>query len=58
MMDSAIQGLSKGFMDYPNDPIMPVVNNSIKKAVESVQKMSAAEQLKLVALTENQMRIL
>jgi len=45
-------------MDYPNDPIMPVVNASIKNAVESVKKMSADEQLKLVALTENQMRIL
>ena len=42
MLDSAIQGLSQGFMDYPNDPILPVVTQSIHKAVERVQKMTPA----------------
>jgi hypothetical protein len=30
MLDSAILGLSKGYMDYENDPIMPIVQNYIK----------------------------
>lgn len=39
-MDSAIQGLAKGFMDYPNDPILPIVQQSIRQAVEKVNNMS------------------
>lgn len=30
MLDSAIIGLSKGYMDYQNDPILPIVQDYIK----------------------------
>jgi len=29
MLDSAIDGLSKGYMEYANDPLLPLVVESI-----------------------------
>jgi hypothetical protein len=40
MMKVAIEGLSKGYCDYANDPIMPLVRNVIKNRVEKVQAMT------------------
>jgi len=36
MMKVAIEGLSKGYCDYQNDPIMPLVRKVIAKRVEEV----------------------
>jgi len=40
MLDSAIEGLSKGFMEYPNDPILPIVQSSIRNAVKEINNYS------------------
>lgn len=56
MLDSAIEGLSKGYMDYANDPILPLVQQSIRSSVESLNKLSATEQAKLQALTKEQLQ--
>lgn len=56
MLVSAIDGLSKGYMDYAIDPILPIVKESIKKSVKKVNDLSEAEQAKLIAVTEDQLR--
>jgi hypothetical protein len=33
MLDSAIEGLSKGKMDYASDPLLPLILASIRKNV-------------------------
>lgn len=58
MMAVAIEGLSKGFCDYKNDPIMPMVRQVINKRVAQVQAMSQEEQSALVCLKENQLKSL
>eukprot|EP01016_Furgasonia_blochmanni_P020168 TRINITY_DN224_c0_g1_i14.p3 TRINITY_DN224_c0_g1~~TRINITY_DN224_c0_g1_i14.p3 ORF type:complete len:239 (-),score=112.71 TRINITY_DN224_c0_g1_i14:360-1076(-) len=56
MLDSAINGLSKGFMDYQNDPILPIVQGVVKRHVEKLAKLSPQEQGKLLALTDYQLQ--
>ena len=46
MLDSAIEGLSKGFMDYNNDPILPLVQSIIEKHVHKFANLPEAEYLK------------
>ena len=46
MLDSAIEGLSKGFMDYSNDPILPLVQSIIKKNVDKFANLPEAEYIK------------
>lgn len=58
MMAVAIEGLSKGYCDYQNDPIMPMVRQVISKRVAQVQAMSQEEQSALVCLKENQLKSL
>lgn len=41
MLTSAIEGISKGFMNYENDPVLPIVKNSIKKRVEEFNGLTA-----------------
>jgi hypothetical protein len=31
MLQTAIEGLSKGFMDYSSDPLLPLILENIKK---------------------------
>lgn len=54
MLDSAIEGLAKGKMDYANDPLLPLILESIKKNVSQFSTLSAAEQAKIVSLTKEQ----
>ena len=35
-----ILGLSKGYMDYAIDPVLPIVKQSIRNSVEKINKMS------------------
>jgi len=58
MLDSAILGLSKGYMDYENDPIMPIVQNYIKTNASKYSDLPLEEQRKLVSLTEAQIQSL
>lgn len=54
MLDSAIQGLRAGKMEYVNDPILPMVLNVVQREVAKLKSLSAEEQSKLVALTAYQ----
>jgi hypothetical protein len=45
-------------MNYPNDPILPIVSASIRRAVKKNNSFSDEQQLKLIALTENQFTLL
>lgn len=56
MLDSAIEGLRKGFMDYSNDPILPLVQGVVQREVQKIQSLSPEEQGKLVSLTEYQVQ--
>lgn len=58
MMAVAIEGLSKGYCDYQNDPIMPMVRKVISERVAGVQAMSQEEQSALVCLKESQLKSL
>ena len=70
MFESALIGLSKGVMEYENDPILPIVNNYIKVNTAKYSNISADEyifyqkvwfltrQRKLVSLTESQISTL
>lgn len=55
MFDSALEGLSKGVMEYNNDPILPLVMTVVKEKAASFQKLSKEEQIKLISLTNNQL---
>eukprot|EP01017_Pseudomicrothorax_dubius_P004775 TRINITY_DN1104_c0_g1_i2.p1 TRINITY_DN1104_c0_g1~~TRINITY_DN1104_c0_g1_i2.p1 ORF type:complete len:443 (+),score=145.24 TRINITY_DN1104_c0_g1_i2:74-1330(+) len=56
MLESAIEGLRKGYMDYQNDPILPLVRQNIAREVSRLKALSQTEQSKLVALTESQIQ--
>jgi len=58
MLDSAITGLSKGVMEYDNDPILPIVQKFIKKSVENYSGLPEAEHKRLVSLTDSQIQSL
>jgi len=58
MFESALTGLSKGTMEYSNDPIMPIVQNYIKTNASKYSNLPIEEQRKLVSLTETQIQSL
>jgi len=58
MFDSALIGISKGQMTYENDPLIGIAQETIRTEVAKVTSLSEAEQLRLVALTDNQMKVL
>jgi len=58
MLESAINGLAKGYMDYEGDPILPLVQKVIRRNVEKFTKLSAEEQKKLLSLTDSQLSTL
>ena len=37
MLDSAIEGLSRGVMEYNNDPILPIVRDVVRRHVKKVE---------------------
>lgn len=43
ILQTAIESLAKGYCDYANDPIMPLVRAKISEKVQEVQKMSEQE---------------
>jgi hypothetical protein len=53
MFDSALIGLSKGKMEYENDPILPLVLSTIEKEVQRIQSLSPKEQTDLISLTKD-----
>lgn len=55
-LDSAIDGLSKGYMDYQNDPLLPLILSSIEANVKKITTLSAQEQAKLIGLTAEQLK--
>lgn len=55
MFDLALEGIANGKMDYSKDPILPKVLETINKTVDKFNKISKAEQDKMVSLTEEQL---
>jgi len=58
MFDSALEGLSKGYMDYNNDPILPLIQNYVKSEMQRYSSLSAEEQSRLISLSEAQIQAL
>lgn len=58
MFESALTGLSKGYMDYTNDPILPLVKNYVQREMERYTNLSPEEQVRLIALSEAQIQAL
>lgn len=55
-LDSAIDGLSKGFMDYDNDPLLPLILSSIENNVKKITSLTPQEQANLISLTAEQLK--
>ena len=55
MFESALEGISKGVMEYNNDPILPLVLVVVKEKVSKIQNLSKEEQIKMVSLTDSQL---
>lgn len=58
IFESALEGLSKGYMDYNNDPILPLVKSYVKDEVARYTNLSPEEQSKLISLSEAQIQAL
>lgn len=55
IFESALEGLSKGVMEYNNDPILPLVVKVVKEKVSKIQNLTKEEQTKLISLTDAQL---
>lgn len=55
MFQLALEGISKGRMDYANDPILPHVIKTIQGTVDKFSKISPEDQKKMVKLSEDQL---
>ena len=53
---SALDGIKSGVMDYKNDVVLPLILEKIKVEVGKIKNLSAAEQKKLVTLSEAQLQ--
>lgn len=53
---SALDGIKSGVMDYKNDVVLPLILEKIKVEVGKIRNLSAAEQKKLVTLSEAQLQ--
>jgi hypothetical protein len=58
MFESALEGLSKGQMNYNNDPILPLVQSYVKENLKKYSNLSPEEQSKLISLSESQLQSL
>lgn len=58
IFESALEGLSKGYMDYSNDPILPLVQTYVKDNLKKYSNLTADEQSKLISLSESQLQSL
>ena len=54
MFQSALTGIRNKKMTYENDPILPLVQETIKRSVDSVRQLSEEDQNKLITLTKEQ----
>ena len=52
ILQTAIESLAKGYCDYANDPIMPLVRKSISESVKKVQAMSTEEYFSFINLLQ------
>jgi hypothetical protein len=43
IFNSAVEGLSKGYMDYANDPLLPLILRRIESEVKKISNLSAEE---------------
>lgn len=58
IFESALIGLSKGYMEYEKDPILPLVKSYIKNSVSKYTNLPEEQQRSLVSLTESQINSL
>jgi hypothetical protein len=58
MFNSALEGLSKGYMEYNNDPVLPLIQRYVKSEMERYTSLSEEEQSKLISLSEAQIQSL
>jgi len=58
MLDSAIEGLSKGQMEYNNDYLLPVVTGIVQQKVAAYNNLSQSDKNKILSLTEAQLKSL
>jgi hypothetical protein len=47
-----LNGLEKGTMDYSKDPILGLIVDNISTTIQRFEKMTPADQQKLISLTE------
>lgn len=52
----ALKGLEHGQMDYSKDPFLGLIAENINSTIQRFEKMSPEDQIKLVALTEEQIQ--
>jgi len=58
MFNSALEGLSKGYMEYNNDPVLPLIQNYVRREMDRYTSLSEEEQSKLISLSEAQIQSL
>jgi len=51
---SALLGISKGTMTYENDSILPMIEAEMQERLQKFQGLTAEEESKLLALTDDQ----
>lgn len=55
--ESALDGIRSGVMTYSSDKILPMIQEEMKERLVRFQGLSAEEESKLLALTEEQKKI-
>jgi hypothetical protein len=55
MFGLALAGIAAGKMDFAKDPILPYVVKTINESVEKFSSISAEDQIKMVAINNEQM---
>jgi hypothetical protein len=58
MFNSALEGLTKGYMEYNNDPVLPLIQSYVKREMDRYTNLSEEEQSKLISLSESQIQSL
>lgn len=58
IFESALIGIRQRRMTYENDPILPLVQETIKESVQEVARLTPEEQLSLVTLSDDQLATL
>jgi len=58
MFQSALLGIRKGEMTYENDPLLPLIESEIQTRTAAYAGLSAEEESKMLALTDDQKKII